>query len=428
MKIVHIIYISEDGLISLRCGVGTIARHFISSFPEIANRFKSKGVRLKLSAITLTSNESSVGVSKKIEKETKRICNKFNGDLYFIKSERKPFDEYFNFKLWKTYTDKINSIITKIISSCDYKIIVVANDTIFAKVMGNGKGIINVWIPHSLAEAHSQSYVNNSERVIWEKEAINYKNLDENGFIGYISPYAKKLLIKINASNSKLVPFYNGFHISLLNKLKKTQNLVKKMIKKRGIPLDKKIIFSFGRADEYKGLDIALQVIVKIVKKYKHYHGVLIASAFSKEEIVNRVQNKLKKILEKNRRLPITLFFGYEFVLPKYILQYSNTKFLLHLPTKDFCPLVPFEAAIIGHKKLSIINSNIECFEEIVKNNQNGFLCKPEVKPVFRRVEKIISEMSGKKLNDIILKGRIQTLAQRNLVINYFTTLYFLIK
>lgn len=426
MKTIHIIYVSEDGLISLRCGVGTIALHFISAFPAIAKKFKAEGIRLKLSAITLTSNESSVGVDRKIEKKTKETCNKFNGDLYFIKSKRKPFDEYFNFRLWEVYTSEINSIITKMISSNDYKAIVIANDTIFAKVTVKERGVINVWIPHSLAEAHSQSYVDNEKRVAWEREAVNYKNSDKNSYIGYISPYAKKLLIKLGISNSKLIPFYNGFHLSLLKKLRKPQSLIKGMIENRGIPLDKKIIFSFGRADEYKGLDIALRVMVKIVRKYKDYHGVLIASAFSKEEIVRRVQDKLKRILEKNRKLPITLFLGYEFILPKYILQYANTKFLLHLPTKDFCPLVPFEAAIIGHKKLNIINSDIECFEEMIEDNRNGFLCRPEVGSAVRKVEEIISKIPEEKLNEIILKEKRQTLTQRDLAANYFTPLYFL--
>jgi glycosyltransferase involved in cell wall biosynthesis len=195
-------------------------------------------------------------------------------------------------------------------------------------------------------------------------------------------------------------------------------------LKKRKIPLDKNIIFCFARADEYKGLDVALKAMLKISRKYG-LHPVLIASKFSDEKFIENIQEQLKFIANKSQQ-PVSLFFDYEFELPKYLLQYKRVKYLLNMPKNDFCPLVPFEAEILGHRDLCVVNSNIACIRDVITDMQDGFLCLPASKHIVKKIAKIF-DLSPDVRNTIIASGKARALKAMDIKKSYLATLKMLI-
>ena len=426
MKTAHIIYIIDDGITSLRCGVGAIGSHFVSAFPDIAKQLLKNGICLKLSVISIKPHGSSVGIRDDLLKKTKKICINSGGNVYLLQPKIKPKENYFNFKVWKTYNTEANEIVDQIINSSDFKTIVITNDTIFAHVYSQKSNPINIWIPNSFSMIHEQSYVNGSIRLDWEKERINLIKDNPGCYLGCVSPFIKSSMKKtFGLGSDKLPLFGNSFYLPSFKKYCYSEDQIEKVLNQRGIPTNRDIIFSFGRADEYKGIDISLKSIMKIVKKYDFY-GVVIASKFSKEPIVERVQKKLLRIA-KSEKLPISIFFGYEFELPKYILRYRRTKYLFNLPTRDFCPLIPFEADILGHDELCVINSNLDCFRGLIRDNQDGFLVEPVVKDVVLKFEKIMS-MTNRRRNNIILNGKKRSMQKYDIVKNYATPIKYLLK
>lgn len=415
---IHIIYVVDDGVSSLRCGVGTIARNFILSFPEIAKHFSKKGLPLKLSVIAIKPNEDSLGLRKDFLAETKTISQASGGDVYLIPSLLKSTDNYFDFNVWKHYNDQANNIIDQITTSADSITIVIANDTIFAHTYGSKERTLNVWIPHSLSTIHGQSYVSGSERLDWELKTFDRAKNDHKHFLGYLAPFVKVVLKNsYGVAEKRLISFRNGFYLPDLNRFDYSEEETIQTLKDRSIPTDKKILFSFGRADEYKGLDISLGAMIKITKEKPEYHGVLIASRFSKEDFINGLQTKLQKMVDDSAA-QISLFLGYEFELPKYLLKYKKTEFLFNLPTRDFCPLVPFEAQLIGHDNLCVINSDLPCFEGILTDEKDSFLCKPEEDMLVKRFNQIL-DLPEKERQNIISAGRENTRKSFDLKNNY---------
>lgn len=422
---IHIIYVVEDGISTLNCGVGTIASHFVTAFTEIAAIVERQGNRLELSIITLEPQPEAVGIRNDLRAHSISTCSSFNGNAYFIENLIEPWDDYFNFEIWERYNEKAIEIIREIADSTNLKVIVIANDTIFAKTRLIANNIINIWIPHSLSTIHEQSYVDNKMRWKWENEAIEEIKANKNCYVGYISLFVKSILkssFKLN--EQKLIPFLNGFHRQSLERNLYSQHQINIELQRRGIPIDKNLVFAFGRADEYKGLEIALRSMIPITEKH-NFHGVLIASAFSKEQFVSDIQQKLKDILNQNPS-NISLFLGYEFDLPKFILQHSKTHFLLNLPTKDFCPLAPFEAELLGHNNLSIINSDINCFQSVIKHKFDGFLCSPTVESAVKTFGQII-ELPEQIRKTVIKRGKQRTLNSMNIVANYGKAFEFIL-
>lgn len=416
-KVIHLIYVNEDGVASLRCGVGMIARQFITAFPYLAKSPEMQNFELRLSIISIRPFKGAIGSRPDFLGDAKKVCSEFKGRVYLIPSLLRSSIDYFNMTDWKRYNEQANAIIQHILRKEGGSAIVIANDSIFAHVSGQGERVTNIWIPNSLATVHRQSYTDTNQREHWERSAIANIRRRKRSYVGVVSPYVERILQKeFFLSTQKLVFFRNSFYIPKHRERFSTLQIVR-VLRCRGIPLNKKMIFSFGRADEYKGLDLALLSMKYWVHQHRNYIGVLIASRFSQEEIVNTIQSKLVEILgnDKDR---IKLFLGYEFTLPKYLLQYSKTKILLHLPRRDFCPLIPFEAQIFGHRRLCVVNSDLDCFRGLIKNKVNGFLAKPHLRQVMNCLDEI-EQMKPKRLKEIISQGRTDAKKRLNIVANY---------
>lgn len=425
MRNFKLFYVVDDGITTLRCGVGAIAVNFVRAFTHIFDYFIQRGIRLQLSIISFKSASNAINRRDDLYKYTQRVCCSTGGRVYLIAPKYKSKKAYFDFKFWKNCNRKVSEIINKNSKFGNTQSIVLANDTIFSHLKCK-KGIIQVWIPHSFSFIHSQTYIDNRTRLLWEREAIEYHRHYKHGFIGYISPFVKQTLINtFDLQENKLLPFLNGFCISFIRKqYNYSQKTIKKVLLSRKIPINKPLIFAFARSDEYKGLETSLQVMMKFTKKHQ-YHGVLIASRFNNEEIVDRVQKRLRDLL-RGHSCDINLFFGYEFELPKYLLRNPLTGILLHLPNRDFCPLIPFEAEIIGHSRLCIVNSNLDCFRGLIKDCKDGFLVSPTFPQSFNDINSIM-RISVKKQKEIIRQGRKRTRRLFNIRKNYINGLEHLL-
>lgn len=419
MPIIHLIYVVDDGITTLRCGVGAIAMNFISVAPDISRRLRTVGFRLRLSVITLSAAPNAIGLRTDLLNRTKEICTSLDGDLHLIKATQSANSVYFNYAQWEMYNRQASRLIESIKRPGDARTIVITNDAIFSHIRIAKTGIRLVWIPHSLSFVHRQSYADQAARTAWEHDAIKYIKKASNGYIGYLSPFVKRTLIDSYSPDHKLVSFANGFNLRRLQKQGPLpRKKVEQYLRRRGIPLNKPLLFSYARADEYKGLEASLYIMKALTKKSR-YHGVLIASKFSNEMIVNRVQQRLKKLI-RGHEANISAFFGYEFTLPKYVLGYRRTKALLHLPDRDFCPLVPFESELIGHDNLCVINSNLPCFRGLITNLIDGFLVRRKYSQALADTRAIF-RMSSKKRQAIIDNGKRRSSRLFNIEENYLS-------
>lgn len=424
-KSVHIIYIAEDGVSSLVCGVGTIVSNFLSSFEDIASELIKNNISLRLSVISLKYKKTDIGFRSDFLINNRDLCYKYNGSLILIDKPKSHTDNYFDFSSWKILNKQVRLLLKNICKYSDDLNIVIANDTIFADSYLTGLKTVNIWLPNSLSFLHQQSYVDQNQRLQWEEKAINRAKKFKNYFIGSVSNFITKTIKqKFNLSSEKILDLPNGFYFPGLKKYLRDNQKIANYLLSQKIPINKDIIFCFGRADEYKGLDVSLIAMLKISQKHNLF-PVLIASKFSEEKLILSIQNKLQRIADQSLQ-EVALFFGYEFDLPKYLLQYHRVKFLLNLPTHDFCPLIPYEAEILGHDDLCVINSNITCFKDVITDMKDGFLSSTKPHAVSDKVDKILSLSFGKK-SAIIKNGKLRAIKQMDLKAHYLNTLSLII-
>ena len=78
----------------------------------------------------------------------------------------------------------------------------------------------------------------------------------------------KKHLIKeYGAKPTRLLSIRNSLYLKRLKSNIISQNNIKKILDKMGVPTTRPILFSFGRAESYKGLDFVLANSLRLIKE-----------------------------------------------------------------------------------------------------------------------------------------------------------------
>ena len=388
MKKVAVVYITHDGFTSLYTGVGTVSRDFLLSFPLVASRIKKTfpKVDLELFATTLKYNDKCFGYSEEVKKKTALFISKHRKiHLIELINGSSGTKSYGYIDLWKNACISAATFIygLNVLGKYD-KIIVVCVDTPFAQVANyffaqySHSNVMFVWLPQSTVLIHKidsglgkvkvKNYT--QERYEWEKKVIDLAKNTKQVQIGYVGEFMKNHLIeKYNAKKMSLISLRNGLNFKRLASNRLSQKELAQIIRKLGIPLDRPLLFSFGRAESYKGLDLIIKNANVLVERYGYFVFIL-ASPYSMQDPYLKVLDKLAVRLGSN----IKIIYDLDFLTPHYLMQWHNTKILALMSRAEPYGLIPTEARFYRNPNLVLLASNIDGFKEQIENGRSGFL------------------------------------------------------
>lgn len=410
MKKLHLVIVAQEGVSSITCGVGMVVANLIKDVPILAKQLQLFFPSIKVSIITLNKGPKDIGYDRGLWQTAQKLCRKFNGQVYNIKSGFRQHVGYFDIPVWRRYNLQARQKI-RLIHQQDEIMVVLHHDIIFGDLQMRRKNYFSIWIPHSMSSVHRQTYSDIAERYDWENYLVRQVNAHDNSYIGYISDYAKTILTKYKVHPSRLVPMYNGFSLKFLQTYHKTTNELKSILFRYRIPQNKSILLAYGRPDEYKGMSITLRSLARYASRH-NYLVVMIASRFSDESVVQRIQEDLKMIGSAYAR-NVLLVTSVEYKLPKYLLQWYKTKLVATLPLRDFAPLIPFEAALLGHQNLGVLVSDIPCFDKVLIDKFNIFKSALTLSAIQRK----LTSIDHNQKNVTMVRGRLGQYAQEHCLI-----------
>lgn len=205
--------------------------------------------------------------------------------------------------------------------------------------------------------------------------------------------YNKKILLRFSLKGSTIVACGDGVKNNLVNfynikedKISIIYNSVEvnEIGIKNGTLEDLKnknkiIIGTIGRLTEQKGIDIFIKSISKVVKSNKNVVGVIVGDGENR----NVLENLVKDLnIEKN-----IIFLGYQKNVFDIIKQLD---FIILASRWEGFPLTPIE---VFSMKKTIIASNIDGNNEIVKHEYNGLLFeKDNIDELSNKIEELVMD------------------------------------
>lgn len=413
MRKIAMVYLAHDGFTSLYTGVGTVARDFLLSFPEVHNRLRKeyRNLDITLFVATIKYNKTCFGYSERIKRLTKVYTEKYqNIHLVELINGSAGTKSYGSIDLWRNACISAATFIYILANNDKYdKVIAICVDTPFTQVANyffgqySHKNVDFVWLPqstiliHKIDSALGKSFKQNrylKERYAWEKEMIDLAKENEQVKIGYINNFmATHLIQSYHARKDTLVSLKNGIYFNRLKSYKVDQKKIASILKTVDVPLDRPLLFSFGRAEPYKGLDLVIKNSASLIKKM-NYYVLIFALPYSMGDSYVSKLNKLAENYPQNIKIVYTL----DFLLPHYIMQWKNTKILALLSRAEPFGLIPIESRFYKNKNLSLLVSDMGGFREQVDDGVDGFKTKLDDKSIRSKLKKIAALSEREKI------------------------------
>ena len=214
--------------------------------------------------------------------------------------------------------------------------------------------------------------------------------------------YDKKMLMRYSLKGSKIVAVGDGVKNNLVKYYEIPEEKVEVIYnsietKKNNKPTDdfiknkqdKIYIGTIGRLSEQKGMDIFIKAIANIINENKNIYGIIIGDG--------ELRTDLEKITRKLNVQDNIMFLGYR----SDVLELINELDFIVLASRwEGFPLTPIETFSQGK---TIIATNIDGNNEIVKNDVNGLLFEKDN----------VNELE-EKINYLIINNDIKEKLEKN--------------
>jgi glycosyltransferase involved in cell wall biosynthesis len=239
-----------------------------------------------------------------------------------------------------------------------------------------------------------------------------WTNLTPNAKIGYVSQYMKQLFTeKYMVEESAFVPTRGGvlFGEERFQSLNSEQ--IKGILQKYDIPLDKKLLFSWGRPVDYKRMDLIFSVS-------KH-----LSDDFFPVAVTNGSFPSLRHFIN-HHNLPGKLIENYkQFELIQALLQWSGTVTACLLSENEPGAIVPMEAMYLANNTGPIIIGNQNgIYNELIQDGVDGFLIENNLPKLAERIQQI-SQMSPAQLQQLRTNAYLKIVNFYDQKKNYIETL-----
>ena len=313
----------NDGLQSILTGVGVVVNAFVDSFHEIKEKTPLlAGHNVELICISPFINKKSSDYHQAIRELTSASCKRNNGRLIEIQTASDGSSQQSIWggpEQWKSASESLAQALRSLVPDYD-KIYVFAHDTIFALTryyLRDPNNVHIVWIPHSLGkifEKESPDY----KRLTIEAEGIQSLNKTKGDYIGYIGNSFKRVLHSLyKIPLGKLIPFTNGLYLAS-SRYRSTMEEEQNILSHYRIPLNKKLIFSWGRCVPQKGFDIIIPAYKKFYQNAHEYHLVLLMPIETSDaQYLAKIKNQLNTLPPDS----VTPIFQFDLNLPYAVLK-----------------------------------------------------------------------------------------------------------
>jgi len=384
---------AHDGIISHYNGVGTMVKRYIFVFMKLMEQL---GISYKLNLFTPEYNDSSFGFSPETKKHH---CNLTDVKIMPVSNGSGAMTGYGTPEHWRTLSVNTAAVINSINMEKYDLIISIANDTPFAglpKLLVDDKRHKKVWIPHSTGRIHlgtsdiKNSNSNLNERIMWEEDSVNYINSNKNSFLGSIGNFVSTHMVeKYNLNRKKIINIFNGEILSEQSNPDFLNNPENKKLFNKIKNLDR-IIFSFGRAEEYKNLEATMFLGHEI-----GFKPVVIAQSYYKEQpILLKYKNTAKETAS-------VLYIDPPFDFARYILYNFSKPIIVLIPSlREPMGIIINEVRSLNRNNILIAANNIDGISEQIDDELNGILVDlSDLEESKRKIIKNYNHDSMKNMN-----------------------------
>ncbi|MCD9878942.1 hypothetical protein [Streptomyces guryensis] len=378
MKNNAIVVASIDGLATLECGIASIVHWFFEEFDDI--RAQSPTLQTSdwsLYALSPELDVSSSDYSETVHGIVSSVCKKYGGSFeWFPVADSSSLRSVWSLDKPRRWDEMCQSLAASVRQLCarHERVTVLVHGVMLTALRSYLLDIDNVqvvFIAHSLGRVFSDKASDN--RTQFEDRAFADMARFPQDRIGYIGPYFKDILTQsYDRTESQLAPFVNGIPKNSFRFPADTESADRKSyLASQGIPLEKQLIFSWGRCTGQKGFDALIPAYREFLKRAPDtWHLVLLMpQEVSPTEYVALLDRQLTELPASS----YTVIRHFDAKLPYYLLREEALKIVAFASRFEGAPLSVLETLQFGHSDLKIVWHDIPSISQFMGGLQQSF-------------------------------------------------------
>lgn len=391
-----IVFANIEGIQHQEGGVARYTRNFIKFLAEAKVFFERKNIRITIYATEPALLQCIPSYNVDEYNEILNIIRNTGGDFYKLINNTAGNDWVSKTDNWKILSASAATLILNIAEKHEACIAILGCSCLAATPVYLHKQLkcfnADVRTVYMINDSAFSSFYNEIDENILAGDYIcaYWSKIYQNAKIGYVSNFSKELFTeKFGLQEANFVPTRSGIVIRDSKYKKMSYEMKKSILLKNGIPIEKKIIMSWGRSVGYKRLDLVFGACKLLTDEY--YPVVVTNGEFPELRAYHKSLGVEGRLIERYK----------DFDLISALLQWDNTFGCLFLSEEEPGSIAPMEAMLLaGEKGPVIIANNTGIYNELIQDSINGFIVDNSAKNIAGRIKEI-SSYSEIKLSQI---------------------------
>lgn len=411
-----IFFLTYDGYYNFTSGIGTQTKTFLKGIEAYYRKYSEIYGEFEVNLIVPNFDNTVYGYDEQDIACADNVIQNLGGKVYKCASSfDKDGTDFWTSDNWEKVSASAATIVLK--EHTKYKrIIVITVDPPFLhtpKYLSVSREasseIQSVILMYTSAYIHDEKL--SDDRRKWEYDGLRSAQEHKNIKIGNVCNYMHDHFVKYYDVNSNsFAPYPSSLFLESQDFNKLPQHEILYILNKYNIPLDKDIVFAFGRTSWVKGFDILLKGFGLV---QDNVHLVLLATQF--EDRVGEYE-----ILIQKEKINCSLITQFTRELPVALCQYERCKIVVCPSRREPFSNIPLEVGLWAKEQGPVVlASKIGGFIEQVIEGKNGFLFDVDnYKDLARKIEHIL-QLPKERLNSIRLAAYHKVKEERDFFKNF---------
>ncbi len=410
-----LVHLTFEGIQTFGGGVATVTRGHLSALPSIQEELQKHSIRITpyFAEIAYAPNherrdpgylERAVSTIQQMGGRLELLINRTQG---YVPSAPWGVSDLGTIENW-TAASASGAAVALNLGRAHQRSVVYCHDSLFAlapvyltlQAPAFGVDVVAIYVVHSTALLHEMP-LPNPDRLMVECLGMQWPKIYPNERLGFISRFmARHIVQQYGATEQSLIPTGNGINPDdPWFRLRPEDEIVRKL-RQYNVPLDKPLVFSWGRPVEYKRYDVVVDAAARL--KEQVHPVIMLGGDYPRLEE-----------LARNLGVDVTLINAFDPEFVAAMLQWKNTEAAASLAYNEPGGLTPMEVRMLARDRGPLmIVSNTGGLAEQVTDGQDGFVTKQDDPVDVARVLELILAMDKAK-KDRIRRNGLQTVLDR---------------
>lgn len=384
-----IVFITTEGIQHSVGGVAKYIRHFILTLVNMQKSLEEFGVEITLYAAEPGLLRLLPSYNTKDFKSIREVVESTGGKVFKLVNNTYGEDWISHEENWKILSSSAATIALNVSEDHQATIVFFGSSClslsqvyIHKQIKAFTGDIQTVYLTHDSAfsKFHKERYEN---ILSMDFLCSQWTKFTPNAKIGYVSKYMKKVFEENYFVNeSAFVPCKSGILLEDSRYSELSKNEITQILIKNNIPLDKKNVFTWGRADGYKRLDLI------------HSAGKLLGEEYVPISVTNSKYPELNNYIKNINGTGILIENYKEFELINALISWENTVAICLFSENEPGAMTPMEAMYLCNRGTGIVLTNKQgVYPELIADGENGFMVDNNVEEIANKI-KYISEIA----------------------------------